>query len=101
MIQRPPSPEAAVLAFVGEERRRIELLRACPNGDIYYYGKLIGNDDDVATALIDIVNSHEKTLGAPTEQALCWAITELIRRKNGRKSATRPAIDFFPSAEKF
>jgi hypothetical protein len=82
MLEKPRWTEAVLPAYVGKECRRIELLRACANGDIYYYGNLIGNDDEVAGALIDIVNSHEKTLGGPSEQAMCWAVTELIRRKN-------------------
>ena len=97
MTQRPRWQEAAILAYVGEECRSFEVLRACANGDIYYHGKLIGNDDDIAAALIDIANSHRKTLGTPAEQAACWAVTELIRRKN----ATRLAIDFSPSADRF
>ena len=82
LAQRPQWQEAAIPVFVGKERRRMEVLRACANGDIYYYGKLIGNDEDVAAALIDIVNSHQSTIGGASEQAACWAITELIRRKN-------------------
>jgi hypothetical protein len=97
ITQRPHWPEAVILAYIGDEHRRIELLRACANGDIYYYGKLIGNDDEIAAALIDIVNSHQKTLGGSSDQATCWAVTELIRRKN----AIGLAVDFFPSAKKF
>jgi hypothetical protein len=82
MTQRPTWQEAVIPAHVGEEHRPIELLRACANGDIYYYGKLIGNDDEIAAALIDIVNSHQKTLGGSSDQAACCAVTELIRRKN-------------------
>jgi len=82
MTQRPAWPEAVIPVYVGEERRPLELLRACANGNIYYYGKLIGNDDDIAAALIDIVNSHQKTLGSSSDQAACWAVTELFRRKN-------------------
>ena len=84
MRQRPRWAEAVIPAYVGAERRCIEMLRASANGDIYYYGKLIGNDEEVAAALIDIVNSHQKTLGGPSDQAVCWAVTELIRRKNAR-----------------
>jgi hypothetical protein len=81
MREKPRWPEAVIPVYVGEERRRIDVLRACANGDIYYYGKLIGNDEDITAALIDIVNSHEKTLGGPSDQAACWAVTELVRRK--------------------
>ena len=88
-LGRPRWAEAFIPAYVGKECRRIELLRACANGDIYYYGKLIGNDDEMAAALIDIVNSHEKTLSGPSEQALCWAVTELIRRKNATELPKR------------
>jgi hypothetical protein len=82
LAQRPRWQEAVIPVFIGKERRRMEMLRVCANGDIYYYGKLIGNDEDVAAALIDIVNSHQSTLGGASEQAACWAITELVRRKN-------------------
>src|SRR4051812_4901258 len=82
MREKPRWVEAVIPVYVGEERRRIDMLKACANGDIYYYGKLIGNDDDVTAALIDIVNSHQKTLGGPSEQAACWAVTELMRRKH-------------------
>ena len=82
MHEKPHWPEAVIPVFVGEERRRIDMLRACANGDIYYYGKLIGNDDDITAALIDIVNSHQNTLGGPSDQAACWAVTELVRRKH-------------------
>jgi hypothetical protein len=82
MLERPRWAEAILPAYVDRECRRIELLRACANGDIYYYGNLIGNDDEISAALIDIVNSHDKTLGGPSEQAMCWAVTELIRRKS-------------------
>src|SRR2546423_11619704 len=64
MLERPRWAEAVLPAHVGKEGRCIEVLRACANGDIYYYGNLIGNDDEIAPALIDIVNSHEKTLPA-------------------------------------
>ncbi|MGZ5093953.1 MAG: hypothetical protein ACXWCY_23355 [Burkholderiales bacterium] len=82
LAQRPRWAEAVIPVFVGQERQGVEMLRARANGDIYYYGKLIGNDEDVAAALIDIVNSHGKTLGGASEQAACWAVTELIRRKS-------------------
>ncbi|MEN3352757.1 MAG: hypothetical protein V7640_915, partial [Betaproteobacteria bacterium] len=72
--------DTVIPAYIGKQR--IELLRVCSNGDIYYYGKLVGNDDEIAAALIDIVNSHEKTVGGPSNQGMCWAVTELIRRKN-------------------
>ena len=87
MSQRPRWSEVVIPAYVGEKPRRIELLRARANGDIYYYGRLIGNDDEIAAALIDIVNSHQKTLGSPSDQAACWAVTELIRR--GKKEQQR------------
>jgi hypothetical protein len=89
MLERPRWAEAFLPAYVGKECRRIELLRACANGDIYYYGNLIGNDDEIAAALIDIVNSHDKTLGGPSEQAMCWAVTELIRRKSALEPPER------------
>jgi hypothetical protein len=82
MNQRPRWTEAVIPVNVGTNRRCTDMLRACSNGDIYYYGKLIGNDEDVATALIDIVNSHQNTAGGASDQAACWAITELIRRKD-------------------
>jgi hypothetical protein len=83
MNQKPRWVEAVIPVYLGKgQQHRVEMLRACANGDIYYYGKLIGNDEDVASALIDIVNSHQHTMGGASEQAACWAITELIRRKN-------------------
>jgi hypothetical protein len=82
MREKPQWSEAVIPVYVGEERRRVDMLRACANRDIYYYDRWIGNDDDVAAALIDIVNSHQKTLGGPSEQAACWAVTELMRRKH-------------------
>jgi hypothetical protein len=92
MNQRPRWVEAVIPVYVGQERRGVEMLRARANGDIYYYGKLIGNDEDVAAALIDIVNSHPKTLGGASEQAACWAITELIRRKNASPSSVSASV---------
>ena len=88
MQQKPRWVEAVIPVSLGQGNHRMEMLRACANGDIYYYGKLIGNDEDVASALIDIVNSHQHTMGGASEQAACWAITELIRRKD----ATEPEV---------
>jgi hypothetical protein len=82
MREKPLWLDAVIPVYVGEERRRIDMLKACANGDIYYYGKLIGNDDDIAAALIDIVNSHQNTLGTASDQAACWAVTELLRRRD-------------------
>jgi hypothetical protein len=85
ITQKPQWVEATIPVFVGKDRRRIDMLRVCANGDVYYYGKLIGNDEDVAAALIDIVNSHGQTIGGASDQAACWAITELIRRKSAKR----------------